>query len=330
VNGLDGENLLGLLADRSVCYQGFVVQNQTKVNWDDLRVALAVARAGSVRGASRALRVSHSTVLRRLQELEAAVGARLFERTLERYELTNAGQDLFDTASDIEDGVLSLERRVEGRDLKLSGPLRVTLPDPLLPALLPVFHRFMDEYTEIDLTLSVAVEYLDLAQREADVALRIASAPPPELVGRRVASVACAIYGSERYLHGRATRNLGRLAWVGWPSGSAMGFARWMQEHVPKARVALRVDNSWALRDAVDAHVGVALLPCVLGDARPGWRRVRLVPEVSVPLWILTHRDLRATARVRALRDTLWAAISADRALYEGTARAKDAKNTKD
>jgi DNA-binding transcriptional LysR family regulator len=295
-----------------------MVQKQTALNWDDLRVALAVARSGSVRAAARALGVSHSTVLRRVQELETAAGVRLFERTAERYALTNAGQDVFDTAQELEEAVVALERRVEGRDLRLSGPIRVTLPDPLLPSLLPIFKRFAESYPEIDTTLAIAVEYLDLAQREADVALRIASEPPPDLVGRRVADIACGIYGSKRYLQGRSTRTLERLAWVGWPETLAMAFPRWMQAHVPKTQVALRVDSSWAVRDAVDADVGVALLPCAIGDARSDWRRLRLVPEVRAPLWILTHRDLRATARVRVLRDTLWEALGEQRDLYEG------------
>jgi DNA-binding transcriptional LysR family regulator len=291
-----------------------MVEKQTAVNWDDLRVALALFRAGSVRAAARALGVSHSTVLRRLQELEVSAGVRLFERQ----ELTSAGQDVVETARELEEVMTALARRVEGRDLRLSGPIRVTLPDPLLPSLLPIFKRFGEKYPEIDLTVAVGIEYVDLAHRQADVALRIASAPPPDLIGRRVADVACAIYGSEAYLSGRPARNLERLDWVGWPAGSSMAFAQWMRERVPKARIAVRMDGSWAIRDAVDAGMGVALLPCAIGDLRPGWRRIRLVPEIKVPLWILTHADLRATARVRALRDELWEAIGAERDLYEG------------
>jgi DNA-binding transcriptional LysR family regulator len=308
-----------------------VVHKQTEasagrdeLSWDDLKVALALARAGSVRGAARALGSSHSTVLRRLTGLEAAAGVRLFERAGDRYEPTGAGQDVFDTAREMEDAMVALARRVEGRDLKLSGPIRITLPDVLLPPVLPILQRFAETYPEIDTTLSVGIEYVDLAQREADVALRIAEQPPPDLVGRRVAHVACAVYGSARYLEGRATRSLERLTWVGWPPTSDRAFARWMARHVPKARVALRFENTWAVRDAVDAGVGVALLPCATGDARPGWRRVRLVPEVGAPLWILTHRDLRATARVRVLREVLWQSISAERALYEGRHRPRD------
>jgi DNA-binding transcriptional LysR family regulator len=74
----------------------------------------------------------------------------------------------------------------------------------------------------------------------------------------------------------------------------------------------------WTLPEAVDAGTGVALLPCALGDLRPGWRRVALVREVSAPLWILTHKDLRTTARVRVVRDYLTEAVTRHRGLIEG------------
>ena len=300
-----------------------MVQKQTTLGWDDLRVALHVARSGSLRKAARALGVSHSTVLRRVAVLEAAAGVRLFERKAERYELTSAGQDAFDTARELEEVVTALERRVEGRDLRLSGPIRVTLADPVLPAVLPVIKAFGALYPDISVTLSAGVGYADLSQREADVALRIAAEPPPDLVGRRVAELACAVYGTERYLKGRPIRDLGRLDWVGFGPASGLAFARWKATHYPKARLALEVESSWVIRDAVDADLGVALVPCALGDTMPGWRRLKLVPEVAAPLWILTHRDLRATARVRVLRDFLFDAISRERALYEGRGRAK-------
>jgi DNA-binding transcriptional LysR family regulator len=288
------------------------------LDWDDLRTALFLARAGSIRAAARALGVSHSTVLRRLDALESATGVRLFDRKPDGYELTAAGQDVFDTAKSLEDVVLALERRVEGRDLRLSGPVRVTLPDPLLPLLLPDLRAFGDAHPAIEVTIAVGLAYADLAHREADVAIRFASEPPPDLVGRRLAHGNCAVYGSKRYLARRSTRNLEALDWVGWEPESTMFFARWMQKHVPSARVGLRATSSWVIRDAVDADAGVALLPCALGDARPSWRRLRVVPEAAAPLWILTHVDLRTTARVRALRDFMIDAIVAKKKIIEG------------
>ena len=287
-------------------------------DWDDLRTALFLARGGSVRSAARALGVSHSTVLRRVAALEQRAGVRVFEKTPAGYELTAAGQDVFDTARELDEIVNGLERRVHGRDLRLSGPVRVTLPDPFLPALAPVFVELARAHPDISVTLSVGTSYADLAHREADVAVRAAEAPPPDLVGRRVIEAGVGVYGARSYLRGRSTRDLEALDWVGWEDGSSMAFARWMAAHVPRARIGLRVTHGWALRDAVDAGAGVAIVPCALGEGRAGWTRVRLEPAASAPVWILTHRDLRTTARVRVVRDFLADAIVARRRLFTG------------
>ncbi len=130
------------------------------------------------------------------------------------------------------------------------------------------------------------------------------------------------IYGSARYLEARATDDLEALDWVGWEEGSPMFFARWMAEHVPRAHVAVRVNAAWGLREGIDAGAGVAIVPCALGEARPDWRRVTLVPEAATPLWVLTHRDLRRTARVRVVSDALVAAIEERRTAIEGTVNA--------
>jgi DNA-binding transcriptional LysR family regulator len=288
------------------------------IGWDDLRVALFLGRGGSVRRTARVLGVSHSTVLRRIAQLERDTGVRLFERKPGGYELTPAGQDVFDTARDLEQIVVGLERRVHGRDARLSGPVRVTLPDPLLPMLLADFFAFGRAYPEIELTLAVGTGIVDLAQREADIAIRFVAEPPAELVGRRVADSAVGIYGAKAYLARRKTHDLEALDWVGWEAGSRMAFAQWMDQHVPRARVAVRVSAGWALTDAVDAGFGVAIAPCALGEIRKAWKRIRLLPEIGAPMWILTHRDLRTTARVRVLRDFLAEAIAAKRHLIEG------------
>ncbi|HET9954557.1 MAG TPA: LysR substrate-binding domain-containing protein, partial [Polyangiaceae bacterium] len=232
--------------------------------------------------------------------------------------LTAAGQDVFDTARDLEDIVLGLERRVHGRDARLAGPVRVTLPDPLLAPLLPLFRQFTRAHPDIALTLAIDTGYADLAHREADIAIRAAAEPPSELVGRRIATIGVGVYGSREYLKGRPPRDLSSLDWIGWEQGSAMTFARWIHENVPGERIALRVNHGWALRDAIDEGFGVSLLPCAAGDKMRTWQRVRREPALTAPLWVLTHKDLRTTARVRVLRDFLSDSISAERKTYEG------------
>jgi len=293
------------------------------MDWDDLRVALRVAREGSIRRAARSLGVSHSTVLRRVGALEATTGVRLFERKGEGYQLTAAGQDVFETSKEVEALMLALERRVEGRDMQLSGDVRVTLPDPLWPCLAPELAAFARAYPGISVSVAAGTSFADMAHREADVALRIATNPPDDLVGRRIADVACGVYGARRYVRGRERAELGSLDWITWAPGSNMVFGRWLAAEVPDARVVLRVTSGWAFRAAIDAGAGVAIMPCALGDLQPTWTRLRLLPELTTPLWILTHRDLRTMARVRALRDFMAAAIQRRGALLEGRSPAR-------
>jgi DNA-binding transcriptional LysR family regulator len=289
--------------------------------WDDLRVALALARAGSVRKAARDLGVSHSTILRRLHALEQAAGVRLFEPRPDGYEVTPAGQDVFDTAVELEETVIGLQRRVAGSDLRLSGPVRVTLPDPFAPVLVPILGDFSRAHPGIDVTLLLGTVFVDMAHREADVAVRVAPDPPPDLIGHRVCMAGVGIYGSRSYLEGRSARRLDELDWVGWAGDSQMFFARWTRDNVPPERIVLRVSAGWGLREALDADTGVAIVPCALGENRRNWKRIDLLPDAAAPLWVLTHRDLRTTARVRVLRDFLVDALRERRAAIEGRAR---------
>lgn len=287
--------------------------------WDDLRVALALGRARSVRAASRALGVSHSTVLRRLESLERSTGAQIFDRGKSSWELTAAGQDVFDSAGELEAIIVGLERRVEGRDLRLAGPVRVSMPAPVLSVLAPDLLRFSAAHPHIELTTTVSERFVDLALREADIALRVSPRPTPSLVGRRLAMTASAIYGTKRYLEGRSLRDLDQLDWVTHPSESSLPFAKWFNENVPNAHVVLRADTLGAIRTAVDADAGVAILPCALAPLGD-YRMVRRLPELDAPLWVLTHEDLRSKARLRACRDFIAEAIAQKRDLFSGKA----------
>jgi DNA-binding transcriptional LysR family regulator len=291
------------------------------VDWSDLPVLLAVERHGTLRAAAKALRVSHSTVLRRLAAVEASLGARLFDRDpAGRYEPTAAGQDAFDTARQLEELVQVMERRIQGRDLELRGPLHVTMPAAFMPVFATDLARFCDTYPNIELSVAAGLGMADLAYREADIALRITPAPSPDLVGRRLATVAVGVYGSTDYLAGHPARTpLDKHVFIGWHASMAHTvFARWIATHVPRARIRCRLAQDWQAKEAIDAGWGLALAPCALGDSQPHWRRVRLARDLATPLWILTHRDLRATARMRTCRDFLAEAVAAKRDLIEG------------
>jgi len=264
-------------------------------NWDDLRIFLAVARAGSLSGAARTLGVNHSTVFRRIGAFEAELGVRLFERQPGGYLLTPAGEELRDGALRVEEEIASLSRKVTGQDLRLSGTVRVTTIDMLAFGLLPRhLAGFRDAYPGIEVELVVGNAALNLSRREADVALRVsyrARRPEPDLA-----------------LHD----------WIGFDSEHE-ALVRRVARFLPEARPMLRTNSVAAALSAAKAGMGLAPLPCGLADLEPDLVRIAPLPEdFTRDLWLLTHEDLRQTARIRAFLDFLAEALAKEAPLLEG------------
>ncbi|HER25479.1 MAG TPA: LysR family transcriptional regulator [Rhodospirillales bacterium] len=289
-------------------------------NWDDLRYFLAVARKGSIRGAAAKLGVNHSTVSRRIDGFEKKLGVRLFERMPSGYLMTQAGEEMLRSTERIETEVSTIGRRVVGGDARLSGLLRVTLHDSLAQKLLmPDLVLFCQAFPEIELELLLSDSMADLARREADVAIRISNDPTDNLFGRRVLRYATAIYGSDDYLASHSLAHGGAdLTWVGW--NDSVRDPQWVRESpYPNAPAHNRIFNPLAQVEAVKSGMGLGMLPCFLADPEPTLRR--LPPANATPnrdIWILTHEDLRHTARVRKFLDFMAQAMLAKRDLLEG------------
>lgn len=292
------------------------------MDWNDLRYVLAVADAGSLAGAARRLGVNHTTVLRRIGAFEQQLGLRLFERLPTGYVLTAGGEQLIAAARSIDATVTALERRLAGQDLRLAGTVRVTTTDTLMGSILPeILAAFRDAHPGILVEIAVSNVMFNLTRREADVAIRPANDPPETLVGRRVGKVAFAIYGSPDYLATRgAAVRLSDHLWVA-PDDSlgATSVGQWMRAKLPRAEIAFVADSLLALRQAAQASLGLAALPCYLGDTSPDLVCVHQpIPELQTALWILTHSDLRHTARVRAFTEFAGNAFAQRRSLLEG------------
>jgi DNA-binding transcriptional LysR family regulator len=292
------------------------------LDWNDLRFVLAVADEGSLARAARALAVNHTTVLRRIAVFEDQLGVRLFDRLPSGYAVTSAGEQLADVARGMRDRVHDLERRLVGQDLRLTGSVRVTTTDTLAHAVLPpIFAEVAARHPGVQLELTTSNAMASLTKRDADLAVRPTSAPPPNLIGRRVGPVAFAIYAAASYLARiPAKRELGRHTWLGPDDSLATTtIARWMARAVPASQVCFRADTLTTLAHATAAGIGVAALPCYLGDPHPQLRRVRgVVADMATELWVLTHEDLRSAARIRAVSDALATALTAQRALFAG------------
>lgn len=295
------------------------------MEWDNLRYVLAVADSGSVANAARALGVNHSTILRRLSAFERELGLRLFERLPNGYVPTAGCEELIATARSIDDVVTALERRLAGQDQRLTGKLRLTTTDTLMASVFPeVIKEFRAVHPEIEIEIAVSNEMFNLRKRDADVAIRPAPNPPESLVGRRIARIAFAVYGSrETYADARVEGELDTLPWIGVNDNLAdTSVARWMRATLPRRAVATRVNSLLALKLAAEAGLGVAALPCYLGDMSPSLVRLHApIAAMETALWVLTHKDLRSAARVGAFIRFIADALVQRRRLFEGNAR---------
>lgn len=292
--------------------------NEQKMAWDDLRTVLAIARAGSLSGAARALGVNHATVFRRLGAIEEGLGVKLFERTRGGYTPTTAGEDVADAAARIDAEVAGVERRVVGRDRLPAGSLRVTTTDTLLAGLLsPVLVDFRRHYPEITLEIVVSNTQLNLSKRDADVAVRPTSSPAENLVGRRAGTIAQAPYAA---VTDRDPPDPEDADWIG--PDETLWYRQledWMRRQGHDGRCGYRVDSLVGMHAGVRAGAGAAILPCYLGDADPALVRIGgPVAELAIDLWLLTHPDLRDVARIRAFTAFVGDAIRERAAMLAG------------
>ncbi len=296
--------------------------NSQKLDWDDLKIALAIGRAGSLSGAARRLGVNHATVFRRLKAMEEKIGVRLFEKLPDGYAPTPAGEEAIAVAGGFEEGVTALERRIVGRDLAPSGTVRLTTVSELLidilPPMIASFHR---RHPGIRLDVIADPGQANLSRRDADVAIRFTSTPPETLVGRRIALAKAAVYASTRYLEERGP--IGALAderWIGFDDSLAhLGSARWLDALLAGRQPVAGSNVMLGVRQLVAAGLGLGILPCLEGDTVPGLVRVKEPePDWHTEVWLLTHPDLRQTARVRAVMDHFGEELTKLRPRFEG------------
>ncbi len=284
------------------------------MNWDDLRFFLALSREGSVSGAGRALGVKHTTVARRIHAFEERLGTRLFDRLPDGYAMTQAAENLFEHALAMEALAQAVDRQVSGQDAELAGPLKLTVAHDVADLLIvPKLRAFTEAYPHIDLQLLTTTGLVDLAAREADIAVRLTAKPPDYLVGREVMRLRHGIYGTTRTLR-KISDPVNVILFR-----SEADYPPWVTENFPNARTVLRVDDVSSMAAATRNHFGLSKMPCYIGDSDAGLRRLEVPLKPSDwGVWILSHVDLRATARVRVCREFLLETIEQQRPLIEG------------
>lgn len=291
-------------------------------DWNDVQVFLAISRGGSLAAAARTMKVNHSTVFRRLNAFEDALGVRLFERLPSGYALTPEGESIRAEAESVEGNVIALERKIAGRDFALRGDIRITTPHGLAIGFIAQYlPDFIARYPGIRIEIAASDSDFDLNRREADIALRATTQPPEHLVGRQVASLCWWVYGGMTYIErmGRPTGmdELAQHRLIGADSAfQRLPVFAWLQKNVPDDAIVARAGDLDTMAALAREGVGLALLPS--DQHLPDLQRLFPVePRFTGQLWLLTHPDLRHVARIKAFMEFLTERLKNDPRLTE-------------
>ncbi len=283
--------------------RGFDMLGAKNLDWEEVKSFAVVAVAGSVRRAAKELSVHHSTVSRRIDSLEHAIGTKLFDRKPEGYVLTSAGERLAATVQECGLRLNDAERMISGQDRELSGVVTVALSEPLaVYAFGPRLAEFTETHPNIEIHMIMTQKVVDLSRREADIALRIDNNPPDTLVGKRLFPYYQTAYATQDYLDAHDFENKPEAArWVSWHAGKNR-FPAWTKE-AGFGRVPLwgHFPEPAMQQAAARGGLGLAMLPCIMGDNDPALVRASSRKPIRArDIWLLTHSDLRRTARIRA------------------------------
>jgi DNA-binding transcriptional LysR family regulator len=280
------------------------------VDWEDIRHFLAVAQSGTLSGAARTLKVDHATVSRRLAALEAALDVRLIDRLPRSCRLTAVGRQVLERAKEMEAGADGIARLAKAAHAPLVGRVTLSAPPVLVTHLLiERLARFRAEYPDIRLSLSAQGQQISLSRREADVAVRLVRPDEAGSVTRKIGTMAFGLYAHRSYAHLAAPE---RWQFIAFDQIYAdMPQQRWLLGIAGDRPVACELNHIGEHLIAVRAGVGVAGLPCFLGDKDRDLIRVgEHVSPFARDIWLLVHRDLRKTPAVRAVMDFVAFVIS--------------------
>lgn len=288
------------------------------VNWDDVRVLLALARGGSLSASARALGVDHSTVARRVAALESELGVKLFDRLPRGYVPTAEGEDIVELAGRVEDAVLALERHARGQAGEPAGTVRLSAPPVFASHFLALrLARLRQTLPKLVVELVGDARRVSLTRREADLAIRLDDPEDEGLVARRLGAMGYGLYATLAYRDRRAPAD---WEFIGYDdSMDHVPQQRWLRAVAAGRPFAFRANDLASLHAAARADAGVAAIPHFLGRSDPA---LVAIPTESEPepraLWLLVHRDLRRSARVRAVMDSVIAIMNAERDLIGG------------
>lgn len=285
--------------------------NHGQMNWDDLRIFLAVARQGSLSAAARILRVTQPTIGRRLKGLEDALHTRLFDRLPDGFVPTEAGAELLPLAEAMESQALAVDRQRAVFSQEARGVVRISVWEIFADFLTDHLTALRTRLPEIEIELSVTHILADLLRREADLLIRECLPKNPGLIARKLGSYTYAVYGARGYVEANPAAHgetrFRDCAWVGYDEDHAYFHNQtWLLSRLDGSLPGVRVNNGIVLHDAVRKGAGLGVLPCFAGDNDPALIRLSMpLDEITRDLHLVMHQDLRRSPAVRAVNDAL-------------------------
>jgi len=284
------------------------------MDWNSMKIFLAIAENGNLMTASKVLDLSHSTVFRRLNDFEEKVGGRLFDRIDGKYELTQLGDELLKLAKPVSLSFEEIERHIIGKDLKPHGTVRITAPTSFAYYFLPKYLKaFSKIYPDIQVELLVSDQEVNMSNRQADIAIRVTSSPPEHLVGRMIKEIQWSVFGSKKYLskNGRpkSLKDLSKHSLIG-ASSNAINIPplSWMEKK-HKDNITFRSDDLVTMSHLAGSDLGLAILPDDLKHSKIE-RLFAYRHDKANKLWILTHPDIRKVERIKIVMKFLSEAFS--------------------
>jgi DNA-binding transcriptional LysR family regulator len=279
------------------------------LDWDDFRFILALHRKRSLKETARELGIDQATVGRRVYALEERLGTEIFEKRSDGFFLTTAGERILPTLAEIESSFLSIDRKLSGRDERIDGKVRIAMPGALanhwfIPTLGPLLAR----HPGLELEFLTGPEVLNLARREADLAIRLVRPKQRDLVIKRLGDLELALYAPAK-----RGAPLDKLPFIGLsPDSTSEAEAQLLARIGPPAQAPVIRSAAWhTVFCALKAGLGMGILPSFLGDTEPKLKRVAGVEPAKMPLWLVVHPDIQKSARVQAVMEHVSRAVRA-------------------
>ncbi|MEL7444506.1 MAG: LysR family transcriptional regulator [Pseudomonadota bacterium] len=289
-------------------------------DWNHIRAFLATVEHGSLSGAARALGQTQPTLSRQISSLEKTLHLTLFERGTRTMQLTDAGTELLAHVQDMAASATQISRVAAGQSQAIEGAVRITSSDAMAAyALPPCIISLRRAYPGISVELVPSNEMSDLTRRDADIAVRHARPEQPDLIAKRIADIEIALFASQAYLDelgpADTPEDFARANFIGYqtpdrlvPQIAAMGIP------VTRDNFGITTSNGSAMYELVRDGAGIAFLPTIVAEGRLGLTRILPdLPTFDMPTWLVTHREIQTSRRIRLVFDHLSKELAKDR-----------------